>query len=233
MSTVDSVLKQTSGDVAREAEVERIIRAFKLNPYDILDLPIFADDSTVKKTYRKKSLLIHPDKFKHERGDEAFDLLKKVRQFSSWDHVQFLTLQAEGQLLEKSKREEIDGIMTYARTLVLKSVLGAGYSLGVTTDDPRLANLTPSFEAQIRTQAKELFVEDELSKRRRTKLAHANEGEERARQEAEVANRKRKKEEQVKWEENREERVGNWRNFRTVTEVKKAKKAKKNLNVLG
>ncbi|KAL1405161.1 DnaJ subfamily C member 8 [Vanrija albida] len=217
MSTVDSVLKQTSGDVAREAEVERIVRAFKLNPYDILDLPIFAEDSVVKKTYRKKSLLIHPDKFKHERGDEAFDLLKK----------------AEGQLLDKSKREEIDGIMTYARTLVLKSVLGTGYSLGVTNDDIRLVNLKPPFEAQIRTQAKELFVEDELSKRRRTKLAHANEGEERARQEAEVANRKRKKEDQAKWEENREERVGNWRNFRSVTEVKKAKKAKKNMNVLG
>lgn len=30
------------------------------------------------KNYRKKSLLIHPDKLKHERGIEAFDLLKKV-----------------------------------------------------------------------------------------------------------------------------------------------------------
>lgn len=31
-----------------------------------------------EKTYRKKSLLIHPDKLKHDRGIEAFDLLKKV-----------------------------------------------------------------------------------------------------------------------------------------------------------
>ncbi len=31
-----------------------------------------------ERSYRKKSLLIHPDKLKHERGIEAFDLLKKV-----------------------------------------------------------------------------------------------------------------------------------------------------------
>lgn len=31
-----------------------------------------------ERAYRKKSLLIHPDKLKHPRGIEAFDLLKKV-----------------------------------------------------------------------------------------------------------------------------------------------------------
>ncbi len=48
------------------------------SPYEVLDIPAFATESEVKKTYRKKSLLIHPDKFKHEQGPEAFDLLKKV-----------------------------------------------------------------------------------------------------------------------------------------------------------
>lgn len=33
--------------------------------------------------------------------------------------------------------------------------------------------------------------------------------------------------------ENREERVGNWRNFNSVAKAKKVKKAKKNLHVLG
>jgi hypothetical protein len=74
------------------------------SPYDILDLPVGATENEVKKQYRKKSLLIHPDKYKHERGLEvclgntcatlccsslltlkspshlqAFDFLKKVR----------------------------------------------------------------------------------------------------------------------------------------------------------
>jgi DnaJ family protein C protein 8 len=41
------------------------------SPYDILDLPVGAPENDVKKQYRKKSLLIHPDKYKHERGIEV------------------------------------------------------------------------------------------------------------------------------------------------------------------
>jgi curved DNA-binding protein CbpA len=37
----------------------------------VLDLPFTATEGDVKRTYRKKSLLIHPDKFKHERGVEV------------------------------------------------------------------------------------------------------------------------------------------------------------------
>ena len=80
------------------------------SPYDVLDLPFDVSESEIKKQYRKKSLMIHPDKFKHERGVEvslflsflslsssrpqahlapslplsllqAFDWLKKVRLF--------------------------------------------------------------------------------------------------------------------------------------------------------
>ncbi|RSH86241.1 uncharacterized protein EHS24_004479 [Apiotrichum porosum] len=217
MSAVDSVLKQTARDVAKEAEVQRVLAAFKLNPYDVLDLPAFATESEVKKQYRKKSLMIHPDKFKHEQGHEAFDLLKK----------------AESQLSDENKKAEIDSIMTYSRTQVLKAVLGAGYAVGVTPDDPRLADLKPPYEHQIRAKAKELFVEDEVSKRMRQKMVNVNEKEERERKEAEVANRKRKHEEKQKWEENREERVGNWRDFNKDTKAKKLKKAKKNMHVLG
>lgn len=37
----------------------------------------------------------------------------------------------------------------------------------------------------------------------------------------------------TQYTENREARVGNWRDFNTHTSAKKAKKAKKNLHVLG
>jgi DnaJ family protein C protein 8 len=67
--------------------VERILKAFKLkydpsspqlrqnadlsSPYDILDLPVSATEADVKKQYRKKSLMIHPDKFKHDQGPDV------------------------------------------------------------------------------------------------------------------------------------------------------------------
>lgn len=41
------------------------------SPYDVLDLKPNATDNEIKKQYRKKSLLIHPDKFKHPKGIEV------------------------------------------------------------------------------------------------------------------------------------------------------------------
>lgn len=84
--------------------------------------------------------------------------------------------------------------------LTTRSVLGDGYSTSVTADDPRLQNLTPPYEHQIRAQAKELFLEDEVSKRLRQKMVSTNEKDERERKETEVANRKRKHEDAKKWE---------------------------------
>lgn len=43
----------------------------RCSPYDILDLGINATENEIKKQYRRKSLLIHPDKFKHPRGIEV------------------------------------------------------------------------------------------------------------------------------------------------------------------
>lgn len=37
----------------------------------MLDLPFDVSEAEIKKQYRKKSLMIHPDKFKHERGVEV------------------------------------------------------------------------------------------------------------------------------------------------------------------
>lgn len=48
----------------QELEMERVLSAFKLNPYDILECPMEADDKMITKIYRRKSLLIHPDKVK-------------------------------------------------------------------------------------------------------------------------------------------------------------------------
>jgi DnaJ family protein C protein 8 len=51
----------------QELEMERVLSAFKLNPYDILECPMEADDKTITKIYRRKSLLIHPDKVKDRK----------------------------------------------------------------------------------------------------------------------------------------------------------------------
>lgn len=54
---------------------------------------------------------------------QAFDLLKKVRHLFALDCLPGLDAdqQAESQLSDTDKRGEIDSIMTYSRTLVLKA----------------------------------------------------------------------------------------------------------------
>ncbi|KAI9634503.1 uncharacterized protein MKK02DRAFT_38034 [Dioszegia hungarica] len=207
MSTLDAVLNKNAADLNKELEVQRVMRAFKLNPYDVLDVPFGATETEVKRKFRKTSLMIHPDKFKHENGPEA-----------------------ESQLSDAAARREIDAIMTHARTLVLKNLIPVGYAT-VTDTDPRLANLKPSYDVQIRTKAKQILLEDAMARERKTKIAFANEGAEKAKLDEAVAKRKREAEDKVKWEEHREQRVNNWREYASTGG--KPKKAKKNSHVLG
>jgi len=59
--------------VDRENEVVRIIWAFKLNPYEQLNLRFDASEEEIRKQYRKLSLLVHPDKCSHPQARQAFE----------------------------------------------------------------------------------------------------------------------------------------------------------------
>lgn len=88
------------------------------------------------------------------------------------------------------------------------------------------------------------------SRARAQKLQYANEGAEAAKKDAEVQDRKRKKEEEEAWEARRDERISSWRTFKTpsspapavkpkakdplgLPDLEAPKKKKKKLNVLG
>lgn len=63
----------------QELEMDRVLSAFKLNPYDVLECPMEADQKTITKIYRKKSLLIHPDKVKDRKSEpNLFSLTHSV-----------------------------------------------------------------------------------------------------------------------------------------------------------
>ncbi len=51
----------------------RILWAFKLNPYEKLNLRFDAPFEDVRKQFRKLSLMVHPDKCKHPQASAAFD----------------------------------------------------------------------------------------------------------------------------------------------------------------
>ncbi|EGN98890.1 hypothetical protein SERLA73DRAFT_181598 [Serpula lacrymans var. lacrymans S7.3] len=201
---LEKLLSREASAFQRELEVERILKAFKLNPYDILDIDESATTEEIKRKYRQLSLFIHPDKTPHARAPDAFDILKK----------------AESELGEKGKREELDAIIQQARTLVLKQ-----HNLPTTLldNDPKLKSLSPPFKEQFRAQSKDLLIEEEVRRRKAVKMNLANEGLEARKKEEEVAARKRKAEEDKTWEETRDQRVDSWRSFSNTKKKKKAK----------
>ncbi|KAK7033218.1 DnaJ domain-containing protein [Favolaschia claudopus] len=203
---IDKLLSRETSALQRELEVDRILKAFKLNPFDILDVDESATPEEIKKRYKQLSLFIHPDKCSHARAPEAFDLLKK----------------AESELSDEKKRENIDAVITQSRSLILKSL-----SLPPNTpmSDPTLRRLDPSFRVRMRTQTKELLIDEELRRRKAIKMNLANEGLEARMKEEEVAGRKRKAEDDKVWEDNREQRVDSWRTFSNGKKKKKAKVA--------
>jgi len=207
---IEKLLSREATAFQREMEVERILKAFKLNPYEILDISEEATPEEIKKKYRQLSLFIHPDKTPHAHAPDAFDLLKK----------------AESELSDKAKREEIDAVINQARAVLLKSLL-----LPTTTadSDARLKNLTPPWRQQLLAKVKEFLIDEEVRRRKAIKMNLANEGLEARKKEEEVTARKRKAEDDVRWEENREQRVDSWRSFANT----KSKKKKSKIAILG
>jgi len=206
---LESVLKRQDLAVQKETEIERILKAFKLNPYEILDLEHLAAPDAIKRKYRQLSLFIHPDKTPDPRAPDAFDILKK----------------AEAELSDEKKREALDAALRQARIETLKDM---DLPTTIANDDYRLEEVMSTFKQKLRVKSKQILMEEEARRRLAIKVNLANEGTEQRMKEAEVSMKKRKAEEDARWEENRESRVGSWRTFSG-----KPKKKKKTTVLLG
>lgn len=52
---IDRLLEVEASAIQKDAEVERILACFKLDPYDILELDVGCVEKDIKMAYRKKS----------------------------------------------------------------------------------------------------------------------------------------------------------------------------------
>ncbi len=152
----------------------------------------------MKKTYRKKSLLIHPDKTKNPRAPDAFDTLKK----------------AQTDLTDDACRKRLDDIFTDARRILIRE---KKWSI----NDDRLQSA--AFLQEWRRKAKELLIEEEFVKRMELKQKLQKEGELKRKQEEEAEVRSLKRKLAKNWEDKREERVQNWQGYLKKTQKKKKK----------
>lgn len=145
-------------------------------------------ESDIKNTYRKKSLMIHPDKTKNPQAPDAFDRLKK----------------AQTELMDEKHRARLDEAIADARMLLLRENKW-------TVDSPELK--TDDFAAKWRIKTREVLIDEEQRRRRQMKAQMQEEGREQKKQEEEVDERKRKRQHEQDWEATRDQRIDSWRTF--------------------
>ena len=71
--------------------------------------------------------------------------------------------QAESELSDKDKREELDAVINQARLLVLKALQ---LPTSTTDSDPNLYGLDPPFRTRLRAQSKQLLIDEEVRRRK-------------------------------------------------------------------
>ncbi|KAK8033408.1 hypothetical protein PG991_002806 [Apiospora marii] len=181
-------LASEAKEFEKDAEIDRILKAFRLDAYAVLDLNPGVPESDIKITYRKKSLLIHPDKTKNPQAPDAFDRLKK----------------AQTELMDEKHRERLDEAIADARMLLMRENKW-------TVDSPELK--TDAFARDWRVKTREVLIDNEQRRRRQVKAQMQEEGREQRRQEEEIDERKRKRQHDQDWEATRDQRISSWRQF--------------------
>jgi DnaJ family protein C protein 8 len=176
--------------------------------YAVLDLQPGVPEKDIKMQYRKKSLLIHPDKTKNPAAPDAFDRLNK----------------AQTALLDEKQREYLDECISDARRLLIREHK-------YTVDSPELK--TDEFKVEWRKKTVWVLLEEEARRRRQIKAQMQEEGREQRKEDEEIEARKRKRDHDKKWEDTREERIGSWRDFQKGKKTGDEKKKKKKMKVLG
>lgn len=166
------------------------MKAFRANAYDVLDLQPGVPDEDIKKVYRKKSLLIHPDKTKNPNAQEAFDRLAKGYQA----------------LLDEKLRERLDEAIADARMLLIREKK-------LTVDSEEVRDPDVDFMNAWKNKVKFVLADNEQRRQRQMKAQMQEEGRQQKKEEEEMAERKRKREHEQDWEKTRDQRIGSWREF--------------------
>jgi len=169
--------------------------------YAVLDLQPGVPESDIKRCYRTKSLLIHPDKTTNPSAPDAFDRLKK----------------AQTELMDEKHRERLDEAIADARMLLMREKK-------ITVDDDEVK--TEKFKLEWRDKTRYVLLDNEQRRRRQVKAQMQEEGREQKKEEEELEARKRKRDHEKDWEDTRDKRIGSWRDFQKGNEKKKKKKAK-------
>ncbi|KUI68811.1 J domain-containing protein spf31 [Cytospora mali] len=194
----------------QDAEIDRILKAFRLDAYAVLGLKPGVPDTDIKNIYRKKSLLIHPDKTKNPRAPDAFDRLKK----------------AQTELMDEKHRERLDEAISDARMLLIRENKW-------TVDSPEVKEPDAEFEKKWAEKTVQVLIDNEQRRRRQLKGQMQEEGRQQRKEDTELDERKRKRQHEQDWEATREQRIDSWRSFQKGKTGGEPSKKKKKMKPIG
>eukprot|EP00921_Rhytidocystis_pertsovi_P001003 GHVQ01001704.1.p1 GENE.GHVQ01001704.1~~GHVQ01001704.1.p1 ORF type:complete len:484 (+),score=214.64 GHVQ01001704.1:212-1453(+) len=174
--------------------------------YEALQIGHDAGEDEIKRQYKKISLLIHPDKCKHPMAQEAFQVVTKA-----YEELQRPDMRARYQKVIEEARKKVlkerrkENKLRSARKEVL---------LGTTEEDMADA---------VAQMCDKLLNEQEDMRTYADSCRAANDRYEKAQEANTAMDEMKEMEKKRKWNKERNERVGSWRDFRTQVETKKVK----------
>lgn len=224
----ETLLKEFFKDVSqtdRASEVDRILSCFKLNPYEYLNVRFDATIQEVAKSFRKVSLLVHPDKCNHPKASVAFDAIGQAQKLLTTvdfkKEIDFNLDQAKKKVVSEYKKEMKGDTLLRVRFNGDKEKILEHF---LASDE---------FHERWKIEGRKYIVD--LEWRRRKMALRLKDEEKRVVSEEKQENQERKKivnaEKGWNEEEARETRVGGWRDFANGKNKKKKKKEKKGLSM--
>lgn len=224
---LDKVLSAEELALTKDKEIERVLNCCQWDYFSILQInPLKEDDNLqnqIKKTYRRKTLLIHPDKVANPKAPLAFDRLKKAELVLSFDIPENESAsQDERSKSLISEKRRLLAIYQDAENQILNS---KKIPKDESSDDEHYQQLLLKVSEILNEEIRLDEVEKNFQQQQEAKrLAEIK----KAQQEREL-----KKKLASQWEDERDVRVNNWRSYTNkIDKPKKRNKAgkhKKNL----
>ncbi|GMH40168.1 hypothetical protein BSKO_08072 [Bryopsis sp. KO-2023] len=219
----DELLKEFYAEVRevdRNQEVERILAAFKLNPFEQLNLRMDTTIEEVRRQYRKLSLMVHPDKCHHERAREAFEVLGEAQKFLLDDEKKVQLIFGMDTAREEVRKERKKATK-HNNVVRVASMIHEEGRAGVEAEYEK----SEDFHVKWMAKAREILAKTEWRKRKLAKRLREEEDRIEVEEKEDREFAKRKKEHEDNWEKSRETRVGTWRDY--MNNKKGGKKRKK------
>ncbi|KAK6200199.1 uncharacterized protein RJT21DRAFT_121094, partial [Scheffersomyces amazonensis] len=218
---LDKILSIEESSFSKDLEIDRILNCDEFDYFAILNinpLKFINDDTgllnTVRKTYRRRSLLIHPDKTNNTKAPLAFDRFKKAETILS---INLVDLIDTDDITLRNKLNEKKRLISIYEEIKQQ--------LGIENDRVDIDIELDRIRQEVSIILKEEVEKDEISRLQQQQKDAARMAEQTQR----MTERQLKKQMENKWEDDRDQRVKSWRKYTNKVEKKAIKKKKKDI----